>query len=139
MFCLETFTRRERTFALMRKLWQSLTREYEQMGRSWDLEVAAMTSGVLRGIHLKRRCETLPWGQKPGVLAARAEGMSGSLEDTTMSWFKPLNLSLIMRSPPIQMSESILGKEGFFPCLQQYLGHCLLLCVGSACARLTLR
>lgn len=74
-----------------------------------------MTCGVLRGINPKTRCETLPWGQNPGVLATGAEGICGSLEDTSMSWFKPLNPSPILRSPPVQMSESILGKEGFFP------------------------
>lgn len=40
--------------------------------------------------------------------------MCWALEDATMSWFKPLNLLLIMKSLPIQMSKSILGEEGFF-------------------------
>lgn len=63
----------------------SLTREYEKMGRSWHLEGATMTCGILLWIHLKRTCESLPWGQNPGVLAVGAEGMCGSLEDTTVS------------------------------------------------------
>lgn len=63
LFCLETFTRKDFPqgkghFTLMRKLWLSFTREYEKMGRSWDLEVAAMTWGVPWGIHLRRRYET---------------------------------------------------------------------------------
>lgn len=63
-------------------------------------------------------------GQNRGVLSAKAEGMCVSQEDAAMSWFKAPNLLLIMRSPPIQMSESF-GKRRIFPCLQQYLGHSL--------------
>lgn len=64
LFCLETFTRKDFPqgkghFTLMRKLWLSFTREYEKMGRSWDLEVAAMTWGVPWGIHLKGGYETV--------------------------------------------------------------------------------
>lgn len=53
-------------------------------------------------------------GPKTGSSGSWTEGICGSLEDTTMSWFKPLNLSLILRSPPIQMSENIFGKRRVF-------------------------
>lgn len=62
-----------------------------------------------------------------------------SQEAAAMSWFKAPNLLLIMRSTPIQMSESLLGKEGFFLASSSIWDiHCLALCVGSACAQLTL-
>lgn len=74
----------------------------------------------------------LSWGQKLSVLASRVEGICESLDNTTLSWFKLLNLLVIMRSPQIQTLESILRKEGVFPGLQQCLGHCIV-CLLSLC------
>lgn len=68
----------------------------------------------------------LSGGQKLSILASRVEGMCEALDNTTLSWFKLLNLLLIMRSPQILTLESILRKEGFFPSPQQCLGHCIV-------------